>query len=603
MATAGVPDDSVAGQDSRKQRRRTKRRSVLGLARLRKLASGLIPETLYPWDEYGVAVLRGEITVCELTYRAVWRHYDDLKRGHERGLYFSPPHAAHVIEFFPRYLIHVEGPKGGTPFYLDPWQQFWTALLFGWRNSDGSRRFRIGYIEVARKNGKSTWMAGIGIYATRFDREPGANVHSVATKKEQALEIYSPAALMVKKSPALSKVFKVFDSNKRIESLDGSCVFSPLSSDEDTMDGLNPSMSLIDELHAHKSRGVWDVIRSARGARRHALMLAITTAGFILYGICTEQRGYLVSILKGEVEDDAYFGVIYTLDDKEIEDPKGWRKESAWIKANPGLGKSKTLDYMRAEAKSAAEIPAQLNNFKTKELNIWVNQASAWFDIADWDKGSKRFDVEKLRGRECYGALDLASTTDLAAFPLVFPPIPDDPFWYVLVWCFVPKDNIEIREKRHKVEYRAWVEQGMLIATDGNVTDYEVIRGKVNEVAAIYDIKEIGFDPWNATHLVNQLHDDGRTMVKMGQNFGNLSAPSKRLEELVLSARLRHGGHPVLRWCAGNVMLLKDSNGNYRPDKGKSAEKIDAVVALIMAIGRAMANTNDDTVQQGFVEL
>ncbi len=538
-------------------------------------------------------MLKGDVTVCDLTFLAVYRHYLDLNEGHLRALRFSPEHAAHVIAFFPKFLVHVEGPKGGQPFHLDPWQRFWTAMLFGWRGADGSRRFRTGYLEVARKNGKSTWLAGVGLYMTRFDREPGANVHSVATKQEQALEIFDPATLMVRKSRALSAVFRVFDSRKRITSLDGSCVFSPLSSDANTLDGLNPSAALVDELHAHKTRGVWDVMRSAMGARRHPLMLAVTTAGFIPYGICTEQRNYLVRVLKGEAEDDAYFGVIYTLDESD-----DWQDEKAWAKANPGLGTAKSLSYMRSEARAAAEVPSQLNNFKTKELNIWCNQAEAWFDIDIWDKGKKPFNPADLAGRECYGGLDLAATTDLTAFELVFPPIDGEKWWYILSWIFCPADNIELRAKRDKVHYPAWVTSGHLIATPGNVTDYERVRDEVNKAAALYDIREIGFDDWNATHLVNQLQEDGHTMVKMGQNFGNLSAPSKRLEELVLSGKLRHGGQPVLRWCAGNVTLLRDTNGNYRPNKGKSTERIDPIVAAIMAIGRAMAYT-DETAEVG----
>lgn len=545
-----------------------------------------------------MAVLTGKIVVCEYTYLAVWRHYQDLKDGAKRGLVFSPPHAAHCIEFFPRYLEHVEGPLGGQPFVLDPWQQFFTAVLVGWRNADGTRRFRTGYIEVARKNGKSTWMAGLGLYFVRFDREPGANVHSVATKQEQALEIYEPAALMVKKSKALSAVLKVFDSRKKITSIDGACRFEPLASDSDTLDGLNPSVALIDELHAHKTRGIWDVMRSAMGARRHPLLLAITTAGFIPYGICTEQRKYLVQILQGEAINDSYFGVIFTLDEGD-----DWRKEANWRKANPALGSAKSLAYMRSEARSAAEVPSQLNNFLTKELNVWCNQAQAWFDIFVWDKGNKPFTPESLHGRECYGGLDLADTTDLAAFELVFPPVEGDPDWYLLSWIFCPAENIDLRAKRDKVLYPAWVKSGHLIATPGNVTDYERIREEVLKARGLYDMREVGIDPWNATHLTNQLLEDGVNMVKVPQNFGNLSAPSKRLEELVLSKRLRHGGHPVLRWCAGNVTLLRDSNGNYRPNKGKSTERIDPVVGGIIAIGRAIAHIAEENYYDGSLDL
>jgi len=537
-------------------------------------------------------VLRGEVVTGRLAYLAVLRHYRDLKDAHRRGLVFSPPHAWHVIQFVERWFCHIKGPLAGQPILLDPWQRFWTAVLYGWRRqSDGLRRFSRGYEEVARKNGKSTWKGPQGAYLMLMDGEAGAEVYAVATKREQAMTVFKPAfdnmRRWVKRSPGMARSLKVYTApNQEAVKTEGELesVFRPLPATADSLDGLNPSAILFDELHAQKTRDVWDVMESALGARAQPLLSAITTAGFILDGICTELRNYLISVLEGRREDDAFFGYVYTLD--EGDSPFD---ERVWIKANPGLGRSKTLDYMKGMARKAAALPSALANFKTKDLNLWVNDAEGWLDVDVWDKGARRFDWQVLKGRRCYGGLDLASTRDLTAFALVFPPDESDGEWHLLVWFWCPQAKVDAQEADDAAPYKRWQAEKHLTATPGDVTDYGPVKERIRWAAQTFELVELGFDEWNARQVANDLEGINTQWVAVPQNTGGMYPGAKALEMLVFGRRLRHDGNPVLRYCASNVALLYDTNGNFRPDKKKSNlnGRIDGIVASVIALSRA----------------
>lgn len=531
------------------------------------------------------------MVVGELVYLAVRRHYQDLLDGPKRGLRFSAGHAWHVIDFIQTRFNHIKGPLAGEPILLDPWQLFWTAVLYGWLRADGGRRFSRGYEEVARKNGKSTWKSPQGTYLFMMDGEKGAEVYTIATTRDQALAVFKPALdnfkRWARRSPGVARSFKIHDGKNQEMISFGSSEFRPLPANAESLDGKNPSAILFDELHAQKTPDVWEVMESALGARWQPLLSAITTAGFILDGICTDIRGYLVEILKGIRQDDSFFGYVYTLDDGD--DPLD---ERCWIKANPGLGRSKSLDYMRTMARKAAALPSALANFKTKDLNIWCNSADGWFDISVWDKGGKRFDPLALRGRRCFGGMDLSATRDLTALSLVFPPDDGDPYWYVLVWTYCPRATWKEREKDDAAPYGKGVKSGDLILTEGDVVDYEPMKRLiVDQLIKHYDLVELAFDKWNSTHLCNQLAEEapGLVMVEVPQTTGGMHPGSKKLEELVYGKQLRHGGNAMLRWAAGNVALLFDTNGNFRPDKKKSNDKgrIDPIVATVMALSRA----------------
>lgn len=559
----------------------------------RKRIAALTPATLHEWDEqYGLPVLRGEIVTGRYAYLAVKRHYEDLESGAARGLVFKPEHAWHIIDFIEKYFVHIKGALAGKPIYLDPWQKFWTAVLYGWRRAeDGGRRFSRAYEEVARKNGKSTWKGPQGAYLLAMDGEVGAEVYAVATTRAQAMTVFKPAfdniKRWVRKSPGIARSFKIHGGLNQEKVTVDTSVFAPLPANAENLDGLNPSAILFDELHAQKSRDVWDVMESALGARFNPLMSAITTAGFILDGICTEVRSYLISVLEGKRVDDAVFGYIYTLDADD--DPF---LEKNWIKANPGLGKSKTLEYMRGMARKAAALPGAKVNFLTKDLNIWCNSADGWFDISVWDKGNKKFNPALLKGRRCFGGLDLGSTRDLTALSLVFPPDEEGEDWVVLVWFWCPQEKIDTQEHDDVAAYKAWQQAGWLTGTSGNVTDYNEVKKTILQVVDDFDVVEIGFDRWNALQLANELIELDVPLVEVPQNTGGMYPGSKRLEELVYGKLFQHGGNPVLRWCASNTALLFDTNGNFRPDKKKSNDsgRIDGIVATVMALSRAVTS-------------
>lgn len=493
-------------------------------------------------------MLRGEIVVGEFVFLAVKRHYVDLLDGPARGIVFSAGHAHHVIDYIERQFLHIKGALAGRALVLDPWQRFWTAVLYGWRRGDSwLRRFRTGYEEVARKNGKSTWKAGQGDYLFLMDGEQGAEVYTIATTREQAMSVFKPALdnyrRRCRRSKRLARSIKVYDGTNQERIVIGSSVFKPLPANAESLDGLNPSVCMVDELHAHKTREVWDVMESALGARLQPLISAITTAGYILDGICTEIRGYLVMILRGDKIDDSFFGYIYTLDDDD--DPFD---PAVWIKANPSLGSAKTFDYMHAQAAKAAELPSAKANFLTKDLNVWVNGALSWFDIAVWDACGAPFDRKSLAGRKCFGGLDLASTQDLCAFVLTFPPYADDGEidpageWFYVFFIFAPEAKVNTQEASDAAPYKKWAEQGWLIVTPGAVTDYTVIRDTIKAACKLFDVQDIAFDPWNATQIVNELLEDEIPMVQVAQNMAGLSPGAKQLERLVYGGRMRHGG-------------------------------------------------------------
>ena len=513
------------------------------------------------------------------------RQKRDIKDGAERGLWFDKKAADRVVRFFD-YLKHHKGEWAGRKFKLEPWQEADIIRpLFGWKREDGTRRFRVGYIELPRKNGKSTLVAACGLFLTGCDREPGAEVYSTATKKDQAKIVWGDAEMFVRGSARMRQHFQTYRNNINVPALGSK--FEPLGADSNTLDGLNPHANLIDELHAHKDRTLWDVMITAMGSRRQPLTLAITTAGIYRPdSIAWEQHQHAVQVLDGSLEDDEYFAYIAAADPKD-----DWTSPKVWAMANPNLGVSVKEDYLEAECKRAKESPSFLNTFLRLHLNIWTAQVTRWLSPQDWDAGDFEPDLDALKGQECFGGLDLASTIDIAALGLVFPDV--DGSYDVLVKCWVPRERILERSRRDRVPYDAWVRDGWMVATEGNVVDYNVIRQDIIELGEQYDIQSIGFDRWNATQIVTQLTGDGFEMVPIGQGYRSLSAPSKTFEGLVISHKLYHGGNPVLKWMASNVAIQEDAAGNIKPSKDRSTEKIDGIVGLIMAIDRATRTESD----------
>lgn len=527
--------------------------------------------------DYCTGVMERRIVTCKLTQQAVKRHLRDLKDGGQRGMRFDAKAAQHAIDFF-SLLKHSKGEWAGKPLILEPWQVFKVGSIFGWLRADGYRRFRTVYEEVARKNGKTLMLAGAGLYGMTCDGEQGAEIYSAATKHDQAVIAHTDAVRMVKASPSLKKVVKIFKNNLNVELTNSKYV--PLGADADTLDGLNVHFALVDEVHAHKTRNLWDVLETATGSRRQPLIWAITTAGFQRESICRELRQYAIRVLEGVFDDDSFFSVIYTLDEKDE-----WDDEKNWSKANPNLGVSVKLDDMRRLALKAKESPASLNNFLRKRLNIWTEQDVRWLAMAKWDLCGDAFNPNVLDGEVCFAGLDLSTTTDITALVLYFPESNA-----TLCKFWIPEDNAELRERRDRVPYLTWAKQGHITRTPGNVVDYTFVRAQINELAKKYELQLIGYDPWNARHLAQQLKDeDGLPMVEFRQGYVSMNEPCKALEALVIGEKLRHGGNPVLRWMASNVTVATDPAGNIKMDKGRSTERIDGMVALAMAIGCSMS--------------
>jgi len=554
------------------------------------------------FDAYGRDVLAGKIPVCKWTRLAVERHYRDLETAHERGFVFSDLHARHALAFFD-FLRHSKGKWAGQPFVLSPWQAFWTAIIFGWLRFDGFRRFRKAYIRVARKNGKTTWLAGIGLYLAVGEGEPGAEVYTAATKLSQARLIHKESEMMVRQSPVLRKGVSI--QRDMIFVPGTSTKYVPLGADAGTEDGLNTHAALIDEFHAHKNRDLYDVIDSSTGAREQSLILIITTAGFGgLETICRIEDEYLKQVLEQSFDDDEYFGVIYQLDEVEklgdAEDEDGgqavkgddWQDESTWIKANPNLGISVFVNKLKTAANKAKNDGSALDNFLTKHMNLWVKGARKWMALKFWKACGVKYDFDSLKeAAHVYGGLDLAAVSDLCS--LIWLAVMPDGKKRIWGRHYLPEDAaLDEQNPNHKL-YKRWADQGWLTLTPGNVTDYDFIEKDVKAGRDALNLEEIAFDKYNATQIVNNLQADDMPMVEFRQGFLSISPAMKQLQIDILTRKIEHPNDPVINWAMGNVVMVRDAAGNQKPDKEKSVGKIDPVVAMIMAVGRATVFTEE----------
>ncbi len=732
---------------------------------------------------YARSVVAGETIAGGWVRKACARHLRDLEHGPARGLRFDLAAAGRAIHFM-QSVKHYKGEWAGKPLQLEPWQKFIVGSLFGWLRADGTRRFRVAYVEIPRKNGKSLLAAAIGLLLAHFDGEGGAEVYAAATKRDQAKIVWGDARAMVLASPSLKQRIGITGGQTGVGSLyrqDLNSKFQPLGADADSMDGLNVHGAIVDELHAHKTRNLWDVLQTATGARRQPLIVAITTAGFNRHSVCYEQHHYGCQLLDEVFEDDTFFAFIATIDDQPHEElfhssravqymvkyctcqprevastlsfaqatqierqwheafaravttgfygnatpstgvgrfnrPSTGQRETAsgstntiargssetpnpsaranesgstdsplpdtsvsllsrvggvpsaelsqriwswittmhqewcedssaaiatlpsvfsetlrqvcsahsntcsvhranltgltlsahvpgddwtdpdtWRKANPNYGVSVKVDDLERKCEKAKQLPAEQNAFLRLHLNVWTEQETRWIDMELWDANAGELTheemLEALKGRECYAGVDLSSTRDLTAIELIFPD--DDGGADILSFPFIPKDNMQQRVERDRVPYDVWVKQGFLEATEGNVIDHQRIRTRLGELAEDYVIREVGYDPFTATQFSLGIQDDGLTAVPVRQGFLTLSEPTKAFERLLLGGKLRHGGHPVLRWAVGNVSVRTDPAGNIKPDKERSPERIDPFAAAVNAMARVIVQPDD----------
>lgn len=528
--------------------------------------------------QYAQDVLDGKIVAGELVKLACKRHLKDLEHGALRGLWFDAAAAQRAIDFF-GFLKHSKGEWAGTPVQLEPWQQFRVGSVYGWKRLDGFRRFRTAYNEVARKNGKTTEMAGIGLYGMTADNEPGAEIYVAATKRDQAKIGFEEAVRMVRKSPELSDILTPLKTSISCEMFESK--FEPLSSEGDTLDGLNVHYGLIDEYHAHPTAEVADVIDTGTGARRQPLIWYITTAGFDPLCPCKELRDYAENILRGVMDDDSFFAYIATLDEGD-----DWQDPANWIKGNPNLGVSVKLDDLQRLADKAKGMPSALNNFLTKRLNIWTAGEKRWLNLDQWDACKGVPDPDELAGQQCWAGMDLSTTTDLSSVVLAFPAVAGGVKY--LCRFYLPEEDIQERERRDRVQYRTWANAGLITLTPGNVIDYDYIKADILAAAKTYDLQDLGYDPYNAMSLVQDLQKEGIPITPVRQGFTSMSPPSKEFEKLVASGKVEHGGHKILRWNAANATIETDAAGNIKPSKKKSRQRIDGLVAAIIALDRML---------------
>jgi len=500
--------------------------------------------------------------------------------------WFDEKAAQHVCDFFEQCLCHSKGEWAGKPFILAPWQKKILRDAFGWKHPDGKRKVRTVYVEIPRKNGKSTFAAGIALYLLTADAEPGADIFSAALDKPQAGIVFGEAKRMVKSSKALSEECEPYKSAILVPSTVSA--YQVLSADADNKHGLNAHGVVFDELHVQDDRNLYDVLSTSMGSRRQPMMWMFTTAGSNRTSLCWEMHEYARKVTKGEIEDETFLGVIFGA--KETDN---WHSPDVWMKANPNYGISINPQFLFQQHQEACSMPGKELAFKQLLLNLWVQGANRWMSMARWDKCAGTLDEKDLAGAKCYVGLDLSRRTDTTSMVAIFK---KDQKFLVKRWTWLPEEGIEDRERRDKVPYRQWAEQKLITLTPGDVIDYAFVLSEILNLARTNPIEELAYDPYGSTQLALQLIDNGINCFECPQSMKFLSEPTKTTEALVLQERLIHGGDPVLRWMVENANEHRDTNDNVRLIKSKSAGRIDSAVALIMAIGRA-------TLTQEFVSI
>jgi phage terminase large subunit-like protein len=512
---------------------------------------------------------------------------NNLHHIDEDKYYFDEKAANRAVDFIEMFCQHVKGDLAGKRFILEDWQKDDIIKpLFGWKSKTTNlRKFRQCFVFIPRKNGKTNLMVGIALYMLFSDGEKGAEIVSAAADKEQARLSFSIAKQMVLQEPELIKRSNTYRDSITYDKV-GS-YYKVISADADTKHGLNLSCCLLDEIHSHKNRDLYDVLLTSMGARKEPLMLGITTAGagHQKDHICKELYDYAKKLISGAIQDDSFLGVVYEADkDDDIFDEQVWRK------ANPGFGTIITEEYMKQQAVKAKNEPSYENTFRRLHLNQWVANETKWISDEKWMDCYDDISESNFVGKPCYVGLDLASTRDITCLSLLFPD--NDNGYDIFLHSFIPSENAHKRSERDKVDYVKWQREGWVTFTEGDVCDYNYIKQKIRDLSELYDIRMIAYDRWNASQIVIDLTEEGCPMIPVGQGYRTMSPATKEFETLVLGGNIRHNGNPALRWMMSNVVLALDPAGNVKPNKAKSNDKIDGVVSTLMGLSEAMQNKN-----------
>lgn len=537
-------------------------------------------------EDYARAVVAGKILACRWIKLLCQKHLDDLERQSEDGYpyKFEPAKAEKVAKFL-QLLPHTKGKWAGRRelIKLEPWQLFSVCVPFGWlRKKDGTRRYRTLLVFVPRKNGKSIIGGGLGVYMFTADGEFGAEVYSGATTEKQAWEVFRPAKQMIERTPELREHFGVEVNASNMVRLEDGSRFEPVIGKPG--DGSSPSCAIVDEYHEHQDSTLFDTMETGMGAREQPVMLVITTAGSSIGGPCHQLVRDSERMLEGVIDRPDLWPALFTIDQGD-----DWTSEEALRKANPNFGISISEDFLLARQRDAMQSATKQATFRTKHLNEWVGAKNAWLNMLRWKEAPPRKSLAELEGRPCFIGLDLASKIDVAGTLLLFPPHGDDPHWHVHGRYYLPEARVIEELDSNTARYREFDALGLLTLTDGEVIEFEVIKEDLREFAGRFDLKAVGYDPWQATQLAQEMELEGLPMVEIRQTVQNLSEPMKELESLILQRKLAHGDCPVLTWMASNVVAKMDVKDNIYPNKERPENKIDGIVALIIALARAIA--------------
>jgi phage terminase large subunit-like protein len=540
-----------------------------------------------PVDAYAAAVVDGLVPAGKYHRLTCVRHQRDRAReGTPDFPYRFDLTRAEKFFRFAGKLRHYKGKWAGQPIELQPYQLFRLGSIFGWVHVvTGLRRFRTAYHEIPRKNGKSLEAAVVALYVTFFDNEPGAEGYTVATKRDQARIVWGDARQLVVSS-GLKAHIAVQVANLHRDAT--ASKLEPLGADHDSTDGLNPSLIIVDEFHAHKTRGLIDVMETATGARRQPLNFQITTAGDDPVSPGGDQHDYACKILEGVLVDETFFAFIAHADPTD-----DWQAETTWRKANPNYGVSVNPDDMRALALKAKSMPAAAATFKQKRLNLWVSASQPWLSLEGWRTGQHTdWSAEDLRGETCYVGIDLASKLDLCAMVFVFPPTESRAAWRLLSWVWTPEETLHDRAHRDRAPYDVWAQQGHLLLSPGATIDHGLIRQTLVAERDRFSIAQIGFDPWHAGSLIDLLKaEDGfgdDQVIEVPQTFKGMSDASLRFEAAVVDGKVDAHGSPLFAWCASNAVVQRDGKDNIQPIKKKSRGRIDPIVAAVIGMSLAI---------------
>ena len=531
------------------------------------------------FNRYISNVKSGKVVTGEFIKLAIDRHESDLKR---KDIYFDTAHVEKVIKIC-EIFRHWKGAKAGEKIHLEDWQVFLIGSIFGWKRTDsGLRRFTRTYIQVARKNGKTTLLALISLIHLLLDDEQGAQVYCGATKEDQARILVNDAGQIVEATPEARKMFKSFKYKDLVTRLSYTAkkgFIAALGRDSKTQDGFDPSMGNIDEFHEHQTSELLNVIVSGMGSRMQPLLNIITTAGFQKeYPCYSVTRKTIIEILRGMKEDDTYFGLIYEPDEAD-----NWDDPHCWVKANPNLGASVRMQYLRDSLQTAKNEGGRTEvNFKTKHLNIWTDAPEVWIPDDIWMQGGEMLSDDELIKYDCHGGLDLGKSLDLNAFVLLFL---IEGKYYIKPYFWIPEDTLK---KADRDDYNQWVNDELMSVMPGAAMRPEIIANDILDISRKFKIKSIAYDPYLATHGVIQILTEYLVLSPLQQRLAVLSPFTKEFERLIFMNEIQHGGHPILRWMISNCVLQSDSNGNIKIDKKKSGNKIDGIDATINALSQYM---------------